>query len=246
MRYLILSDLHSNLEASLAVVREARECGYDRAVVLGDLVGYGASPNEVVQLVRDLKPLAAIRGNHDKVVAGIGEGGDFNEIALEAALQNRRVLLTGHREYLVELTPGPLRVDNRFLIAHGTPENEDEYLLDASDAARIFLATDFSLCFFGHTHIPGAFGLEEGEVMRWSAGEKVSVLPLEPDKRYLANPGSVGQPRDKDPRASFGLYDDRTCQFSIHPVPYEIDHAQERMIRAGLPPVLAKRLQFGL
>ena len=246
MRYLLLSDLHSNLEASLAVMRDARECGFDRVVVLGDLVGYGASPNEVVQLIRELKPLAAIRGNHDKVVAGIGEGDDFNEVALEAALQNRRVLWPEHRDYLAELSPGPLQVDDRFLIAHGTPENEDEYLLDASDAARAFQATVFSLCFFGHTHVPGVFGLEEGEVLRWSAGERVSALPLEPDRRYLANPGSVGQPRDKDPRASFGLYDDRTGEFSIHRVPYEIDQTQERMIRAGLPPVLAKRLQFGL
>jgi predicted phosphodiesterase len=246
LRYLLLSDLHANLEATLAVMRDARELGFDRTVVLGDLVGYGASPNEVVQIVRDLNPLAAIRGNHDKVVAGIGDGEDFNEVALEAALQNRRILLPGHRNYLEGLTAGPLRVDDRFLIAHGAPEDEDEYLLDPSDAARAFQSADFSLCFFGHTHIPGAFGIEEGEVMKWSAGGGASVLALEPDRRYLANPGSVGQPRDKDPRASFGLYDDRAGEFSIHRVAYEINQAQERMIRAGLPPVLAKRLEFGL
>lgn len=246
MRYLLLSDLHSNLEATLAVVDSARSEGFDQALVLGDLVGYGACPNEVVNVVRDLAPRAVIRGNHDKVVSGIDTGEDFNLVALQAALFNRKVLSRENRDYLSTLPRGPMSVGDRTLLAHGTPLDEDDYLVDRSDAERIFEESDFQVCFFGHTHIAGAFRSEAGKVSGLVPSKRISLLPLHPAGRYLVNPGSVGQPRDGDPRASFAIYDDGTRQVWIHRVEYSIRDAQERILAAGLPPGLAERLRRGI
>jgi len=246
MRYLLLSDLHSNLEATLAVMDSARARRFDRAVVLGDLVGYGASPNEVVRIIRELEPVAVIRGNHDKVASGVEGGEDFNQVAREAALQNRRILSPEHRDYLMTLPRGPLSVEGLFMIAHGTPLDEDEYLVQESDASHIFETAQFSVCFFGHTHLPGAFSLIGGQVSTRVARRDDSTLSLEAGGRYLVNPGSVGQPRDENPKASFGLYDETSQRISIHRVTYPVREAQERIIAAGLPSILADRLERGI
>ncbi len=214
--------------------------------MLGDLVGYGASPGEVVDLVRDLAPAAVIRGNHDKVVAGIESGEEFNRVAMEAARINRLLLAPGHLDYLRGLAKGSLQVGDSFAIAHGTPLDEDEYLVDEGGAASVFAGTDAPLCFFGHTHLPGAFMLKQRAVFLLAPGMSGALLQLEPGVRYLINPGSVGQPRDEDPRASFALFDDVLRQVGFHRAEYPVARARERILEAGLPPILGERLLRGV
>jgi diadenosine tetraphosphatase ApaH/serine/threonine PP2A family protein phosphatase len=245
VRTLLLSDLHANLEASLAVLDAARPLGYDRLVVLGDLVGYGGSPEEVVRLVRDRRPIAVIRGNHDRVVAGIDSGEEFNLLALQAALVNRRALSAESREYLAALPAGPRALPEGFAIAHGTPRDEDEYLVDAGAAAEVFREAEFRICFIGHTHIPCLFS-REGETVRSRFPVREGEVRLDPACRYLINPGSVGQPRDEDPRAAFALFDDGAGTITFHRAAYPIERAQERILAAGIPPLLAERLARGV
>jgi len=246
VRTLLLSDLHSNHEATGAVLESARSLGFDRVVVLGDLVGYGASPNEVVAAIRDLNPFAVIRGNHDKVVAGVHPGEEFNRVALEAARINRLLLLPENVEYLSALPRGPETIGGAFAIAHGTPLDEDEYLLDGWGAAAVFEETDFPVCFFGHTHVPGAFVLKEGAVGLLVPGKPEAVLRLDAGARYLINPGSVGQPRDCDPRASYAIYDEAAGEVIFRRVDYPVDRARKRIREAGLPGILEERLQRGV
>ena len=246
MRTLILSDLHSNLEATLACLAAARELGYQRSAVLGDLVGYGGSPEEVVREMRALKPAVMIRGNHDRVVAGIEQGEDFNLLALQAAVVNRRLLSPGSLDFLMGLPAGPKKLAEGTLVAHGTPLDEDEYLVDPRGASRIFEALDFSLCFFGHTHIPCVFKLAGTSVTRVFPAPDGTRVALREGERLLINPGSVGQPRDEDPRAAFLILDEEAREASFHRVSYPIQTAQIRILEAGLPPQLAQRLQRGV
>jgi predicted phosphodiesterase len=246
MRTLFLSDLHSNLEATRACLQAARELGYDRVAVLGDLVGYGGSPEEVVGEVRDLRPAVIIRGNHDRVVSGIEEGEDFNLFALQAALANRKLLSSEARAYLGALPAGPQILEDACLISHGTPRDEDEYLVDSEGAEAVFREADFSLCFFGHTHVPCVFQWEGGEVAGLIPAPGDTRILLEPGSRYLINPGSVGQPRDEDPRAAFLILDGKRKTVTFHRVGYPIQQAQLRILEAGLPPLLAQRLERGV
>ncbi len=246
MRYLILSDLHANLEATRAVLAHARDRRYDRVLCLGDIVGYGPDPNEVVELLRAQNPYAVIRGNHDKVATGIDDGEEFSEVALAAALWTRGALNPENLRYLAGLPQGPMEV-GRFLISHGTPVLEDAYLLCDHDADSVFDTLEFSLAFFGHTHFACAFfrrGEEETQ-LQMLEGEECTFF-VEPGVRYLINPGSIGQPRDHDPRAAYAIYDARGRTVTVHRVAYDVLAAQERMQAEGLPPVLAQRLEFGV
>jgi predicted phosphodiesterase len=244
--YLLLSDLHSNEEATRAVLGSAGIDACQRVVVLGDLVGYGASPDQVVETVRKLNPVAAVRGNHDKVVAGIDSGEEFNRTAKEAARINRSLLSQGNLRFLEALPRGPLEVAGSFLIAHGTPLDEDEYLVDEWEAGFIFQEMEFSVCFFGHTHLPGAFVLREGKIDLLIPQGAETVLPLDSAARYLINPGSVGQPRDQDPRAAYALYDDDRRQVVFRRVEYPVSRARARIRAAGLPEILGERLERGV
>jgi diadenosine tetraphosphatase ApaH/serine/threonine PP2A family protein phosphatase len=246
MRYLILSDLHANLEATTAVLRDARGRGFDRAACLGDIVGYGASPNEVVDLLRALEPVAVVRGNHDKVAAGVDSGEQFSEIALQAALWTREALTAPNREWLASLPRGPLEVDG-FLISHGTPVDEDAYLLSEEDARAVFESLAFPLAFFGHSHFACTFHAgEDGEtIVELLAGEACR-LEIEERRRYLVNPGSIGQPRDHDPRTAYALYDAEARAVTVHRVLYDVTEAQRKIASEGLPLPLAQRLEFGI
>lgn len=246
MRTLILSDLHANWEATRAALSAARQIGFDRAAVLGDLVGYGGSPEEVVREVRELSPEVVIRGNHDRVVAGIEEGEDFNFLALQAALMNRRLLSSDSLRYLADLPQGPVLLGRGCIVVHGSPRDEDEYVVDLPEAAEIFEETDFATCLFGHTHIPCVFRRTAAGVARAFPAPAGTRISLGEGERFLLNPGSVGQPRDEDPRASFLILDDERREATFHRVVYPIQQAQLRILEAGIPPLLAQRLERGV
>ncbi len=157
MRYLILSDIHANIDALDAVLAAAPKDGWDRALVLGDLVGYGAEPGAVIDRVRSLDPLATIRGNHDKAACGIEDGSSFNYVARLAAQWTFEALSPEHREYLRALPQGPLTIDGTIEICHGAPFDEDHYIFDAEDASRALDSAARPVCLFGHTHLPVVF-----------------------------------------------------------------------------------------
>jgi predicted phosphodiesterase len=245
MRFLVLSDLHSNLEALEAVLAAARAPGYERTLVLGDIVGYGADPNPVVEILRGLPGLLAIRGNHDRVAASLEEADGFNEAARQSALWTRRSLAAENRDFLAALPRGPVEFAPGKLLSHGTPLDEDQYLMDEGEARRCFDGVPFDLCFFGHSHYPGAFVLEESRVARRPAIGNDPVIDILPGRRYLLNPGSVGQPRDRNPRGGFAIYDDALDTVAIHRVEYRAAEARDKILRAGLPRWLGDRLLLG-
>ena len=229
MRHLILSDMHANWEAMAAVLRSVRRERFDSIVVLGDLVGYGASPRRIVDRVRRFgSKLSIVRGNHDKVVAGIEEGLGFNPVALTSIRWTQEALGEHRLRELAELPQGPKTLDG-FLICHGSPGDEDLYILDEDTAAGVFEDTDFSLCFFGHTHIPGLISLE-GDTLEWQAlTPESSPVRLEESGRYLVNVGSVGQPRDRDPRAAFVVYDSQERRLEMRRVDYAIARSRRNL-----------------
>ena len=245
MRYLIYSDVHGNIDALQAVLHGVRRKRIDATVVLGDLVGYGAAPNQVIETVRRLRgDVALIRGNHDKVVAGVEDGLGFNPVALAAARWSTERLSEANRRYVAALPPGPAREDG-FVYCHGSPLDEDAYVFSPRDAADVFRAADFDLCFFGHTHIAGCFAWDGRGVMAIAPERTRAPLALEPGVRYLVNPGAVGQPRDRDPRAAFVIYDSERRLVQWFRVDSPIGRAQQRILRAGLPKILADRLSRG-
>lgn len=245
MRYLILSDIHANIDA-FDVVLEHAEGSWDRALVLGDLVGYGAEPNAVVDRVRELAPDAVIRGNHDKAACGIDDGSQFNHVARLAAIWTGSRLTPDNMEYIRNLPMGPVRIDALTEICHGAPFDEDHYIFDGSDAVLALRAAERPLCLFGHTHLPAVFkvvdDMFDGMPLDPDAD---AVIPLQRGARYLVNVGSIGQPRDGDPRAGYGVLDDEAREVYTFRVPYPVERAQQRILAAGLPASLANRLALG-
>lgn len=248
MRYAIISDIHGNLEALDAALSSLSGRGYDALLVLGDLVGYGADPNAVIDRVRALKPLAVIRGNHDKVAAGVEHPEGFNSVARLAVQWTYETLTPANRTYLAELREGPVAIDDLVEICHGAPFDEDAYVFDELDALRALKATHRPVCFFGHTHLPIVFELTiepEGlDVLAPGSGPE-TTFAFRQHARYLLNPGSVGQPRDGDPRAAFALVDTSARQVTLIREPYAVESAQAKVVAAGLPDILALRLQVG-
>lgn len=250
MRALILSDIHANIDALEAVLAEMAGDTYDQLLVLGDLVGYGASPNEVVDRIFELSPDILIRGNHDKVAAGIEDPVHFNAVAAEAARWTHDTLTEANRKRVAELPVGPVQIGDEIEICHGTPYDEDVYVFDNDDAIRALASAGCRLCFFGHTHLPVVFSIASNppklDVLTPELGApQPTVIHLDPDRRYLINPGSVGQPRDGDPRAVYGLYDSKEDCVELRRVAYRVDMAQEKITSAGLPDPLARRLGVG-
>lgn len=238
--------MHANWDAFEAVLRRARRKRFDAVLVLGDLVGYGGAPNQVVEAVRDLGPrLFTVRGNHDKVVAGIDNGANFNQTALAAAQWTSQRLTPTNLRYVRDLPQGPIQIADGLAICHGSPLDEDTYVFSDVDAWEIFSGYTNPVTFFGHTHIPSLFWLEGRmlgvKALRGTTGRIV----LDPDGRYLINPGSIGQPRDRDPRASYMTYDSERRVVRWYRITYPIGEAQRRIRKAGLPNTLADRLAFG-
>jgi predicted phosphodiesterase len=240
VRYLILSDLHANLEALKAVL-ESASGAWDRAICCGDLVGYGADPNAVVEWVRANCPIV-VRGNHDRASTGMEDLEWFNPVARQAAIWTLQSLSSENAEYVRELPRGPLAVDD-FQIVHGSPFDEDEYVVAASEASNAFGYMESRLVFFGHTHVQGGFIWNQSRVE--TIPRDYEVLEIDPACAYLLNPGSVGQPRDGDPRAAYVIYDDATRQVKYCRTLYDIAGAQKKIHAVGLPPILAERLSVG-
>ena len=243
MVYLILSDIHANMEALEAVLAAAGR--YDHALVLGDLVGYGADPNDVVERVRKLPSATFIRGNHDKVAARLASVEHFNHLARFAVQWTTEQLTPANFEWLAALATGPLAIDELVEICHGAPFDEDAYIFDDLDVRRAMAAASRPLCLFGHTHVPAAFRLAETLLPVGPLRGDRFRLQIESTARYLVNCGAVGQPRDGDPRAAFGILDSTAGTLTIVRVPYDVVGAQTKIIEAGLPDVLAHRLAIG-
>src|SRR2546422_1761658 len=246
MRYLVLTDIHANLEALGACLADATGRGYDRALVLGDLVGYGADPNAVIAYIQALKPVAIVRGNHDKVACGLEQAEGFNSVAKSAARWTLEMLTPAYRDWLCELPHGPILVDDVVEICHGSPFDEDAYIFDELDAVRALKVSGRPLCLFGHTHYPVTFQLSAEALDSFGpSGAAESHVRMQPGVKYLINPGSVGQPRDGDPRAAYAIVDvDRRCVELLRSK-YPVEETQAKVIAAGLPEVLAQRLAVG-
>jgi len=219
---------------------------YDQALCCGDLVGYGADPNPVVDWVR-ANCAVVVRGNHDKVSTGQEDLEWFNPVARAAALWTLQNLTPANIEYIRGLSKGPVLL-NGFQVLHGSPFDEDEYVMAAGEAGQAFGYLESRLAFFGHTHMQGGFIWNHSRVETIPATSprtRRREMEVDPECGYLVNPGSVGQPRDGDPRAAYVLYDSDARTVAYCRTPYDVAAAQQKIREAGLPPILADRLSLG-
>lgn len=244
MRYAVISDIHANLEAFTASLEEIDRLKPDTIICLGDVVGYNPNPNECIEIVK-ARNILCVMGNHDSRVAGIEDSADFNLVAVKAIEWTRGVLKPENAAFLKGL-PRSRFVDNRFLAVHGWINGTDRYIFGARDAVENFrllreLKKKTGLCFFGHTHVPAAY-MESGADAEPIDG---AAIKLEKGRRYLINPGAIGQPRDRDPRASFIIYDTDSSEVAYHRVAYDIQATADKIIEANLPERLAERLKLG-
>mgnify|MGYP001157819404 FL=1 len=246
MRYLIFTDIHGNVEAFHAVLKAVQKKRVDHYVFLGDLVGYGASPNEVIQKILTLKPLSIIRGNHDKAVSGLDSVQTFNPIAASAIFWTKKTIARKHLDFLVRLKQSPEVIQDSITLCHGAPFDEDYYIFGEFDAAEAFSYIQTPVCFFGHTHFPFVYTEKDGTVEGTFLEGNANEIRLEKGIRYLINPGSVGQPRDRNPRAAFAIYDSETRVVKFSRVEYDIEEAKRKIINERLPPALAERLSLGI
>jgi diadenosine tetraphosphatase ApaH/serine/threonine PP2A family protein phosphatase len=244
VKFAIFSDVHGNLEALEAVLAHASRDRIGFYLCLGDVIGYGADPNECVERVRALDPGVCLRGNHDAAVVDARERAFFHEVALQGIHYSAEHLTPANSEYLRAL-PYVYRGHARMMAAHASPYHPEawEYVLDTFGAERAFEAmTPARVAFIGHSHSPVVF-VDDGNVQRYPANETFA-LDLG-SRRYVMNVGSVGQPRDGNPDASYVVFDDVTDEVVHHRVRYDREKAAEKILRAGLPPVLAERLLIG-
>lgn len=245
MRYLIFSDIHSNLEAFEKLLSLKITDSIDKFLFLGDLVGYGADPNDTISLFRSMNNTFAIRGNHDKVISNLESSSLFNPVAAFSAEWSKVKLSDKNKKFLKELKKGPVIVDHFLTICHGSTFDEDYYVFSVFEAVESLKFMKTSIGFFGHTHFP---------VIYFQRNNKLNAIPLNSDKkikldpntRYLINPGSIGQPRDKNPRSSFIIYDSDKREIVFSRYEYNVKKTQKKIRAAGLPELLASRLESGV
>ena len=243
VKFLIVSDIHGNREALEAVLKDARG-RYDRIVCLGDIVGYGADPNFVVDWAR-AKVSAIVRGNHDAACAGIESLSRFNDNAADAVAWSQRVLSPMNLAYLKGLPAGPLPHEG-FDLAHGSPFREYDYLCSKRDVAAISERMTTPLTFFGHTHAQGGFEVKgNGKINMINPHHLPTGLVLAGRSKYLVNPGSVGQPRDRDRDAAYAIHSPAEGRIEFRRVEYNAKKAGNKIVKAGLPEWLASRLLVG-
>jgi len=243
LRYLVISDVHANLEALDAVLAAAGP--HDHALVLGDLVGYGADPNAVIDRVRALPAATLIRGNHDKVGAGLENTDGFNYLARHAITWTTNTLTPERRQWLAALPQGPTIIDDLVEICHGAPFDEDVYIFDDLDAMRALRVARRPLCLFGHTHVVAGYNVTNKTDIVAPVHDTSIRIPPNGGSRFLVNCGAVGQPRDGDPRAAYGMLDSSARTLTLERVEYDVAAAQAKIVAAGLPDVLAQRLAVG-
>jgi predicted phosphodiesterase len=239
MRFAIFSDTHSNLEALEAVLADACKRKCTHFVCLGDIVGYNANPHECVERIRELD-CPTVKGNHDEQASLPLSTSDFNELAERAIQWTRDHLTEEDKQWLREL---PLQKKVRdFTIVHATLDTPAQwgYVFNNLDAAASFTYQHTTVCFFGHTHVPMVFIRDEGVRREW-----IDHIRIEPTKKYLINMGSVGQPRDGNWRAAYCIYDIENNLVEQLRVKYDLAVAQQKIIKAGLPRLLAERLALG-
>ena len=240
MRYAILGDVHGNWEALSTVLEHAAAQGVTRYACIGDVVGYNAEPVRCLERLRELDCVTVL-GNHDQYCSRDGQLSGLSPVAAEAVVWTRRQIDDGHREYLSGL-PVKLSVDG-FTLVHNTlrPRDEWDYTFNVGDAERSFSRQTDQLCLHGHTHVPVAFRKRD----RVTLG-MYRRLRIAPDTQYFVNVGSVGQPRDRDPRAAYVLYDTDRQEIELRRLQYDLRATQQKIARAGLPDWLATRLAFGI
>ena len=239
MKFAIIADIHANLDALEVVLKDAKEQGCTHYTCLGDVVGYGANPRECLDIVRDAE-MPTVKGNHDEYCSIDDETEGFNPHAAQAVLWTREQLTDDDRQWLRDLKY--FRLVTSFSIVHATLDGPQGwgYVFDKLAAAASFTYQNTSVCFFGHTHVPVAF-IRDSMVR----GGTYSKLKIEPGKKYFINIGSVGQPRDGDPRAAYGVYDLDLGVIELRRLEYPIEKAQAKIRAAGLPERLADRLATG-
>lgn len=232
MRIAIISDIHSNLEALEKTLSLIKEQNIDEVICLGDIIGYGANPNECINLVRELTPHILL-GNHDEAAIDLSKTEYFNPFARIAAEWTNKQLTEEHKEFIANL---PFTIErNELLFVHSSPYQPDEwhYILSPADAQLNFSYFTQPLCFVGHSHVPGIFC------------EDIWIRDVVEGKKYIVNIGSVGQPRDNDWRLSFGIFDTATWQYENIRAEYDVNAASEKIRKAGLPKALAERILVG-
>lgn len=248
MKLALISDIHANLEALEAVLAAIAHEGVDLILHLGDLVGYNANPNECVALIREHRILC-VAGNHDRAIVDSRLAQDFNLIAYQAILWSQTQLHPEHKDFLEHL-PLTLIVAEQFLACHGTPSSPDAYISLHFQGKRVLNQlrrelAPLKICFFGHTHRRALWCRDpRGKVFQLPLSAE--PIPLDPDCHYLINPGSVGQPRNHIPLASYAIFDTDTYAVRFYLVPYDIGHTQQKILAAKLPPYLAERLAEGV
>ncbi len=240
MKYALISDIHSNLEALAAVVDALKTEAVDKCVCLGDIVGYAANPNECIEIVRDVSDIAVL-GNHDSAVVGATGIEGFNPLAGKAVLWTSDAISAQNREYLSSL-PASAELEGSLLV-HSSPSNPAmwRYIFSIDDAKMEFHHFGHEICVVGHSHQPLTFIQFRDRVI----AEMRPAVEIERGNRYIVNVGSVGQPRDLDPRAAYGLYDSRQRMLTIKRIEYDVLTTRRKIIEAGLPQFLGDRLVAG-
>lgn len=241
MLYAIISDIHGNLEAFQAVVAELSKAGVDEYMCVGDVVGYGADPSGCIEILRSLRPNVLTAGNHEWGVLGLLGLDYFNEYARAAIEWTRNRLSRAETDYLKSFEL--IHEDTDFFLVHGGMPDPEKfpYIMDSDDARRTMKQVNRPVCFVGHTHAAEIYYSDKG-------GVRQTIEPrikMEKGLRYVVNVGSIGQPRDMDPRASYAVFDSDSGTVEIKRVPYDVGKAQEKILKAGLPEMLALRLSEG-
>jgi len=239
MKYAILSDIHSNLVALNAVLEDCSKKSIDKYLCLGDIVGYGAQPSECIKKVIELEA-EWVPGNHDHAVAGCTDISFFNSYAKTAVLWTRETLTENELEFLKN--PVFIKKINDITLVHSSLDSPEmwKYVLNEYDASKNIQLLDNLICFIGHSHVPCIFQEKYNSKALLDFLDKISIK-----EKTIVNVGSIGQPRDGDPRASYAIYDTKSKSVSFERVAYDIENAQRKIFEAGLPSILAARLSLG-
>lgn len=247
MKYAILSDIHSNLEALTTVLADVDKQFVDQIVCLGDVIGYGANPNECCELLLERNP-HIIKGNHEHAAINLQIAQYFNITAKEAAIWTYHTLKEKYKNVIHSLTDIK-QVDNDFVMVHGALTHRNDYIFDeehAEENLKLFKTQfpEVNICFYGHSHMKEIWGPLKSTPTKDVPPSKLS-FHLQKKDHYLINPGSVGQPRDGDPKASYLIFDTELMKVTYHLLKYDIEKTKNKILSAGLPATLARRLDIG-